>query len=228
TYEEWWKSQINNKTRNLVVKSRKKGVVVRQVEFDDAFVRGITAIFNETPIRQERPFLHYGKSEATIRRQFARYLFREEILGAYAGDELIGFVMMAYAGSFATLTQIISLIRHRDKSPNNALIAAAVERCAARKVPALAYALWPRGPLRDFKKHNGFEPVMVPRYYVPLTTKGRIALRFKLHRHPVELLPEPAIERLRATRSKFYAYRYRRAAEAAMRTGATSMSHEHA
>ena len=52
--EHWWKLQINNKTRNLVVKARKKGVAVRKANFDDEFVRGVTAIFNETPIRQER------------------------------------------------------------------------------------------------------------------------------------------------------------------------------
>ena len=81
TYEYWWKTQINNKTRNLVVKAGKKGVVVRKAEFDDKFVEGMTAIFNETPVRQERKFLHYGKTFETVKRQFSRFLFREEILG---------------------------------------------------------------------------------------------------------------------------------------------------
>ena len=85
TYEHWYKNVINNKTRNLVVKAGKKGVVVRRAVFDDAFVEGMTAIFNETPIRQERPFLHYGKSAATVKREFSRFLFREELLGAYDG-----------------------------------------------------------------------------------------------------------------------------------------------
>jgi len=89
TYEHWWKTQINNKTRNLVVKARKKGVVVRKAAFDDKFVEGMTAIFNETPVRQERKFLHYGKTFETVKRQFSRFLFREEVLGAYLGDELI-------------------------------------------------------------------------------------------------------------------------------------------
>lgn len=208
TYDTWWKSQINNKTRNVVVKARKKGVVVRQAVFDDQFVDGMTAIFNETPIRQERPFLHYGKSAATVKREFSRYLFREDLLGAYVDDELIGFVMLADAGRFATLTQIISMVRHRDKSPNNALIAKAVEVCAERQVSQLVYALWPRGPLREFKRHNGFEQVDLPRYYVPLNVKGRIALQVGLHRSMVERFPEPAILYVRDMRSKFYAYRH--------------------
>jgi hypothetical protein len=208
TYDHWYKSQINNKTRNLLVKAGKKGVVVRETVFDKKFVEGITAIFNETPVRQERPFLHYGKSVATVEREFSRFLFRETLLGAYLGDELIGFVMLADAGRFASLTQIISLVRHRDKSPQNALLAKSIEVCAARQLPQLVYALWPRGPLRDFKKHNGFEPVSLPRYYVPLTPMGHLALKMKLYRSPLEMLPEPAVIYLRGLRSKFYARRY--------------------
>jgi hypothetical protein len=209
TYEHWYKSQINNKTRNLLVKAGKKGVVVRETVFDDKFAEGITAIFNETPVRQERPFHHYGKSVGTVRREFSRFLFRETMIGAYLEDELIGFIMLADAGKFATLTQIISLIRHRDKSPQNALLAKAIEVCAARQTTQLVYALWPRGPLRDFKKHNGFGPVNLPRYYVPLNVLGQLALKMKLHRSPVEMLPEPAVMYLRGLRSKVYAFRHR-------------------
>jgi hypothetical protein len=208
TYDHWWKSQINNKTRNLVVKAGKKGVVVRETAFDDQFVEGITAIFNETPVRQERPFLHYGKSVEIVRSEFSRYLFRETLLGAYLDDELIGFVMLADGGSFGALTQIISLLRHRDKSPTNALVAKAVEVCAARQLPRLIYALWPNGPLREFKRHNGFAPVNLPRYYVPLTATGYLAVRLKLYRNPVEYLPENTARYLRGLRSKFYARRF--------------------
>jgi hypothetical protein len=168
----------------------------------------MTTIFNETPIRQERPFEHYGKDYATVKRQFARYLFREQLLGAYLGDELIGFVMLADAGRFASITQIISLVRHRDKSPNNALLAKTVEICAERQMPYLVYALWPRGPLREFKRHNGFEQVNLPRFYIPLNMKGRIALALKLHRNPLDYLPERVGLFLRDARSRLYAYRY--------------------
>ena len=208
TYEHWWKAQINNKTRNLVVKARKKNVVVRRADFDDRFVEGMTAIFNETPIRQERLFLHYGKTTTTVKRQFSRYLFREQLLGAYLGDELIGLAILADAGRFATLTQIISCVKHRDKSPNNALIAKAVEICAERNVSHLVYALWPRGPLREFKRHNGFEPISLPRYYVPLTMKGVLALKLNLHRNVTDRLPESMVLFFKGMRSQFYALRY--------------------
>ena len=35
----------------------------------------------------------------------------------------------------------------------------------------------------------GFEQMNFPRYYVPLTLKGRLALRLKLHRSLTQLLP---------------------------------------
>ena len=68
----------------------------------------MTSIFNETPIRQGRPFLHYGKDFETVKREFGRFLFREEIFGAYVGEELVGFIMLADAGRYAYLGQIIS------------------------------------------------------------------------------------------------------------------------
>ena len=63
----------------------------------------MSAIFNENPIRQGNPFGHNGKSPATIKREFRRYLLREELLGAYCGEEFLGFVMLAFAGRHAAL-----------------------------------------------------------------------------------------------------------------------------
>jgi hypothetical protein len=210
TYEHWLKKQLNSKTRNMLTKAEKKGVVVRRATFDDDFIRGMVAIFNESPIRQGKPFWHYGKDFDTVKREFSKYLFREELFGAYIDQELIGFIFLIDAGHIAMLGQIISMIKHRDKSPNNALIAKAVEVCAARKVPFLAYASWPApGSLRDFKKHNGFECVELPRYYVPLTIKGHLALKLKLHRGASARIPEGLLSRLKGFRTQFYAWRYK-------------------
>lgn len=189
TYALWWDKQIDSKTRNMVRRAEKKGVVVRKTEFDDTFVAGMTAIFNETPIRQGKPFWHYGKTFDTLKREFSRFLFREEILGAYVEDELIGFIMLAYAGKYAELGQIISKIGHRDKAPNNLLIAKAVERCTEQGIPHLVYAKWEDGSLGEFKLSNGFEKVDLPRYYVPLTLKGRVYVGLRLYRGVTGLLP---------------------------------------
>ena len=132
SYSFWWEKQIDRKARNKVRKAEKKGVTVRMASFDDTFVRGMTSIFNETPIRQGRRFLHYGKDFETVKREFSRFLFREEIFGAYLGEELVGFIMVGDAGKYACLGQIISKIAYRDLAPTNALLAKA-SNAARRK-----------------------------------------------------------------------------------------------
>jgi hypothetical protein len=209
SYSFWWDKQIDCKTRNMVRKSQKKDVTVRMVNFDDEVVRGMTSIFNETPIRQGRRFLHYGKDFETVKREFSRFLFREEIFGAYVGNELIGFTMLADAGRYAYLGQIISKIARRDLAPNNALLAKAVERCAEKGIPYLAYALWLEDGLGGFKRSNGFQKFDLPRYFVPLTRKGKLALKLGFHRGWKGAVPKHLRQPLKNLRKRWYALRWR-------------------
>ncbi len=131
-------------------------------------------------------------------------MFREEIFGAYLGEELVGFIMLAYAKNYAYLGQIISKIAHRDLAPNNLLLAKAVERCAEKGVPYLVYALWLEDSLGDFKRSNGFQKFDLPRYYVPLTGKGKLALKLGLHRGWKEAVPKPLRKPLKKLRRRWY------------------------
>jgi len=203
TYDRWWK-QIESATRNKVRKSRKLGVEVRVCEFDDEFVRGMTNIFNESPIRQGRPFWHYGKDFETVKRQFSRYLFREQLIGAYYGDELVGFTMLANGGEFGDIGQIISKIEHRDKAVTNAMMAKCVELCEKRHWKYLVYAKWMDSSLGDFKRQSGFLEMKLPRYFVPLTLRGRLVLQLSLHRGLRRLLPEKLKQRLKHARKSWY------------------------
>jgi len=189
-YDYWWNNQIKSNTRGHIRKAQKKGVIVKEAEFDDAFIRGMVEIFNETPIRQDKPFWHYGKDFETVKREFSRYLFRETLIGAYFEDKLIGFIMLGCSDEYATLGQIISKIEHRDKNSTNALIAKAVEICEAKKIPFLVYAHWPSGSLADFKTQNGFEKIDLPRYYIPMNWKGKLALKYGFHHSWKERVPE--------------------------------------
>jgi hypothetical protein len=204
SYSFWLEKQIDSAARNKVRKAQKKGVTVRRASFDDEFVRGMTSIFNETPIRQGRHFLHYGKDFKTIKSQFCRYLFREEIFGAYLGNELVGFIMLADAGRYAFLGQIISKIAHRDVAPNNALLAKAVERCAEKEISYLAYAYWLDDGLGEFKRSNGFQKFDLPRYFVPLTQKGKLALNLGLHRGWKEAIPKQIVTSLKRLRRRWH------------------------
>ena len=74
TYDEWWKSQINDKTRNMVRRAWKSGVEVRLADFGDDLIRGIKGIYDESPLRQGKPFRHYGKDTGTLREEHVSFL----------------------------------------------------------------------------------------------------------------------------------------------------------
>lgn len=189
SYDHWWNHQLKSRVRSLIRKSEKEGVVVRETNYDDEFVRGLTAIFNESPIRQGRRFWHYGKDFDTVKRQFSRYIQREYMLAAYYRDQMIGAIMLGNAGTFGITGQIIASLDHRDKSPNNTLIAKAVGLCEKRGLGHLCYLYWSDDSLAEFKRRCGFERLAAPRYYVPLTTAGRLALKCGAHRGWKSLLP---------------------------------------
>lgn len=211
TYDQWWMKQINCKVRNQARLVDKKGVVVSEVPFSEELVRGIWEIYNETPIRQGRAFSHYGKSFEEVYRAEATYLDSSTFIAAYMGEELIGFIKMTVDERKiqAGVMNILSKIVHRDKSPNNALMAFAVKLCAERGIPHLVYSHFAYGKrdrdnLTWFKERNGFQRVDVPRYYVPLTGWGAFAFRLGLHHRFLDRLPEGFGERLRDWRGKWY------------------------
>jgi|SRR6516164_1267143 hypothetical protein len=220
TFDHWWNHQIKSFPRNRARQAEKKGVVLRQVPFDDALLKGIWEIYNETPIRQGRRFRHYGKDINTVYREAATYLDSSVFIGAFLGDSLIGFIKLVHDESRtqAGLMNILSMNRHRDKAPTNALIAQAVRSCAERGISYLVYANFAYGEkqtssLTQFKAVNGFERVDLPRYYVPLTGIGRTALQFGLHRRLAERIPEPLAAKYRDLREAWYNLRFQSVVE---------------
>jgi hypothetical protein len=142
SFSDWWTNRVSSYLRKDVRKAKKLGVVVRPVSFNDDFVKGIMEIYDETPVRQGRPFWHYKKGFDSVKMDNATYLSRADFLGAFLGDELIGFLKIVYVNRVARLMQIISKDAHRDKRPMNALIAAAVEVCEAKGCYYLKYVLY--------------------------------------------------------------------------------------
>ena len=211
TFDQWWTKQINDKTRNMARRAGKKGVLIREVPLDDAFVEGVWAIYNECPIRQGKRFPHYGKDLLTVRKMMATFLDRSVFMGAYLDNHMIGFARLHCdeTRTQAGVSSILSLVQHRDKAPTNALIAEAVRFCATQGIAYLVYSRYSDGnkerdSLMDFKDHNGFQRVNVPRYYIPLTKLGRIALMLGLHKRILDHIPDPVLSRLRLIRKAWY------------------------
>jgi hypothetical protein len=105
--------------------------------------------------------------------------------------------------------QILSQNRHFDKNTTNALITAAMEACSKRRVEYFIYGQYVYGnkhnsSVTEFKRRNGFQQILLPRYYIPLTLKGRAGLSVGAHREFSTMLPEPIINFLLDTRSFVY------------------------
>jgi hypothetical protein len=222
TFENWGKNQIRSYARNRSRQAEKRGVSLREVPFDQTLIRGIWEVYNETPVRQGRPNTHYGKDIETVGREAATFPDYSIFIGAFIGDSLIGFVKLVTdeTRTQANLMNIVSMVKHRDKAPTNALIAHSVRVCAERGIRYLVYQNFTYGNkkpdgLTNFKEVNGFQSVNVPRYYVPLTSIGRVALRLKLHRRIADLIPAPVAEKVRDLMSFWYNRKYKSASERA-------------
>lgn len=208
TYENWWES-VPQETRKNVRRSAKRDVVTKAIPFDAELARGIHNLCNETPIRQGRPFWHFGKDFETVKREHATYLERSDFIGAFFQGELIGFIKMTRVDSVAFILHILASNAHFDKRPINALIAKAVEVCAERKIRYFVYDKYIYGNKKDsslleLKRRNGFEQLQFPRYYVPLTSKGKIFTALKLYRGISGMLPEPVLKMALAGRDWLY------------------------
>jgi hypothetical protein len=209
TYERWWKHQISDKTRNMARKATKKGVEVRVVPFDDDLVRGIQAINDESPVRQGKPYWHYLEDFETVKQENITFLKQSDFIGAFLGAELIGYIKLVKGNGKASIMQILSKIAHRDKAPNNALMAKAVEICTEERIPYLHYAFWSRGGLGEFKENHGFERFEIPRYYIPLNRRGAIVLKCRLHHGIRQRLPQKWFDFYTHWRGKYYSLKYK-------------------
>jgi hypothetical protein len=213
-FEHWWRQQIRTDTRKKAKRAEKRGIEIRIVELDDDFVRGVSGVFNETPIRRGRRFWHYGKDFDTLKAGLSRDLDKSKFIGAYDNGELVGFVKLVCAdGRFANPGLIVSKLAYRNKYVNNALLAKSVEVCTQDQIPYLTYTNWRRGTQAEFLVRHGFQKVFIPRYWVPLTSKGAIAIKLGLHRNVRSYTPGPLLDLLRRLRAAFYTTRYGGSAE---------------
>jgi len=215
TFENWWNHQIRSFPRNRARQAEKKGVALREIPCDENLLRGICDIYNECPIRQGRKFPHYGMTMAAAREYARTFLDRSIFIGAFVEDKLIGFAKLVtdVTRTQACMIHILSMNKHRDKAPTNALIAHSVRACASRGISYLVYENFTYGKkqgdsLSRFKEVNGFRRVDVPRYYVPLTPWGALAFKTGLHHRLWDRVPESVAANLRAWRTAWYQKKY--------------------
>lgn len=215
TFESWTKEQVHPSVRTKLRKAQKLGLSVDLAEFNDELIRGIAEIFNETPIRQGRPYEHYGKSLEQIEREWSADASSSVFVAARFRNELIGFVKLTSTERYSEMSGTICKLAHRDKPAMSALIARSVQYCEEMGIPWLTYGRYHYGrkgddSLSDFKKYNGFRKVSLPRYYVPLSARGRLALRLGLQHRLVDRLPPRIVQALIQLRAHYYSRRLKR------------------
>jgi Acetyltransferase (GNAT) domain len=197
SFKQWWEG-LPQESRKNVRRSQKRGVEIRTSEFDEALIQGIREVNDDSPMRQGMKNAYYGLTSEETKRRYSEFVGRCDFICAYCGDEMIGFLHLVYRKDVAAILNLTSKPSHFDKRPANALMAKAVELCETRGVSHLTYGLYNYGnkrdsSLREFKVRNGFEEILVPRYFVPLTLWGRLCMKAKFHRGLIGNLPPSVI-----------------------------------
>ena len=208
SFKDWW-DRLPQVTRKNVRRSEKRGVVAKLREFDDDLVRYIVELTKDSPIRQGKRFVHYGKTFEQVRKDQSTFLGRCDFICAYSDKELIGMAKIIYSGEIASILQFLPKVGQEDKRPANALIAKMAEVCEARGISHIIYGLYNYGNKRnssllEFKIRNGFEEFLVPRFYVPLTVRGSLSFKLNLHRGILGVLPNSLITMALSLREKWY------------------------
>jgi hypothetical protein len=208
SFNEWW-TKLPQETRKNVRRSQKRGVTVSVKPMDDALVNDLVGLNNDSPVRQGKRFTHYGKTFEQVKKDQMSFLDRSDYICAYVEDELVGVLKLVYRGNSASILTLLSKASHAEKRPSNALLAKAVELCEAKRIPFLVYGKLNYGnkrdsSLRDFKIRHGFEEILLPRYYVPLTWRGALCVKLGLHRGFLDVLPPGVIAFAISVRAKCY------------------------
>ena len=208
SYIGWWNG-LPQESRKNVRRAEKRGVVIKLKQFDEDLIEGLREVNDDSPMRQGMKNAYYGLTASETRRRYCEFVGRCDFICAYFGDEMIGFLHLVHRGAVGAILNLTTKPSHFDKRPANALLAKAVEIAEARGMTHISYGLYNYGnkrnsSLKEFKVRNGFEEILAPRYYVPITLCGRLCIRAKLHRGLIGMLPPSVIAGALRARTLWY------------------------
>lgn len=190
SYQDWIKKVTKITPNNPTNRAKKRGVTLNVAEPSETLARGISKIYNETPIRQNRKYPFYGMSYEDVYKSLKNDP-NTIYITANLGEDIIGFIRLELGDNLAIINQGLSLEAHMDKGVTRALIAKAVEISAEENQNFLMYGRMGNHPSLDrFKRLNGFEKFVFRRFYVPTSWKGHLAIRLHLHRELKDTAPE--------------------------------------
>jgi predicted GNAT family acetyltransferase len=189
SYKDWIKKVTKITPNNPANRALKRGVILKISEPNERLARGIAHIYNETPIRQGRRYPFYGMSYEDVHKSF-KLDSNTLYITANLGEEIIGFLRLQLGDNLAMIDQGLSMEAHMDKGVTRALMAKAVEISADNNQSFLMYGRIGNHPSLDrFKRLNGFEKCEIRRFFIPLSAKGKIAIKLGLHRELKDVTP---------------------------------------
>jgi hypothetical protein len=190
SYQDWIKKVTKITPNNPTNRAKKRGVTLIVAEPSEALARGISKIYNETPICQNRKYPFYGMPYEDVYKSLKNDP-NTIYITANLREEIIGFIRLELGDNLAIINQGLSSEAHMDKGVTRALIAKAVEISAEKSQAFLMYGRMGNHPSLDrFKRLNGFEKFAFRRFYVPTSWKGCLAIRLHLHRELKDTAPE--------------------------------------
>src|SRR5947199_350493 len=74
----------------------------------ERLVQDLIDLNNASPVRQGKPFTHFGKTFDQVAKDQASFLDRSDYICAYAGDELLGVVKLVYRGDVASILTFLT------------------------------------------------------------------------------------------------------------------------
>lgn len=189
SYDEWWNKVARKQIRNRVRQAVKQGIEVKLVQANEEINKSIVRIYNETPFRQGRSFIGYGVDLATVSKWYTNQS-NNQLLVAYYNNEVVGFLGLVVGDNVARLNRFLSSMKYREKGVSNLLMAEAVKLCDKKGIKFFVYGNMGNLPNLDhFKEQNGFKQYSDTRYFVPLTSKGALAIKLNAHEAFVYVLP---------------------------------------
>ena len=205
TYEYWIEQQVRRSVPRTVRKAQNAGIDVSVRPYSRDVARKLLEIFNETPVRRGRRYPYFGMGIEEIEAGWSPDAEQSVFLIAECDGEAVGFIKLLLTGTVASISGSVTKLAFRQSAPMNALIAKSVEVSAERSIQYLVYGRFEYAGqsdsgLTEFKEHNGFERVDIPRYYVPLSLRGRIILSMGLHHSLSTYLPRALALQLKRLR----------------------------
>lgn len=205
----WFNHQIHPNTRNKIRRAKKKKVTIKHCEFTDEFLYQILNIYHESKYRQGKIYKNYKISFERLKAAHLTFFDKATFIGAYYRDELIGFAKYVNMGTYMRTMGILTKKFYQDKAPMNLLIAEGVRLCDAHNIPFFVYGRYDYGKvgiksLQDFKKYNGFEGILFPRYFIPLSEKGKLMIRLRIHNGWTGPIPKPLLRLYLKKRGEYY------------------------